>query len=183
AVNSASPYRTLADLLAAARAKPGELTMGTFTASGAHIAFESLKRKAKADITFVPFSGSAPAVMALLGGHVTAMMDNYATMGEHVSAGRLRTLATFGRDRANELEIPTAVESGIDLEYEGWFGLFAPADVPKDTLSRLAAWTTAALQNSDVQKKLEALGAFPSPVCGEEFAASLRKSYDEFGRV
>lgn len=183
AVNSASPYRTLADLLAAARAKPGELTMGTFTASGAHIAFESLKRKAKADITFVPFSGSAPAVMALLGGHVTAMMDNYATMGEHVSAGRLRALATFGRDRTKGLDIPTAVESGIDLEYEGWFGLFAPANVPKDSLSRVAGWTTTALQNPDVQKKLEALGAFPSPVCGDEFAASLRKSYDEFGRV
>jgi tripartite-type tricarboxylate transporter receptor subunit TctC len=183
AVNSASPYRTLADLLGAARAKPGELTLATFTASTSHIAFESLKRKAKADITFVPFSGSAPAVMALLGGHVTAMMDNYATMGEHVNAGRLRALATFGRDRTKGLDIPTAVESGIDLESEGWFGLFAPANVPKDISSRVAAWTTTALQNPDVQKKLEPLSVFPSTVCGEEFAASLRRSYDEFGQV
>ena len=183
AVNGASPYRTLTDLLAGARAKPGALTLATFTASGTHIAFESFKHKAKADITFVPYPGSAPAVTALLGGHVTAMMDNYATMGEHVSAGRLRALATFGRDRTKGLDIPTVIESGIDVEYVAWFGLFAPANVPKDTLSQIAGWTTTALQNPDVQQKLEALGLLPPTVCGEEFAASVRKSYDEFGRV
>jgi tripartite-type tricarboxylate transporter receptor subunit TctC len=183
AVNSASPYRTLADLIAAARARPGELTLASFTATGGHIAFESLKRRAKADITFVPYAGSAPAVTALLGAHVTAMMDNYATMGEHVSAGRLRALATFGRSRTNGLDVPTVIESGIDVEYEGWFGLFAPANVPKDILSQTAAWTTTALQKPDVQQKLEPLGLLPPTVCGEKFTASVRKSYEEFGRV
>jgi tripartite-type tricarboxylate transporter receptor subunit TctC len=183
AVNGASPYRTVTDLLAGARAKPGALTLATFTASGSHLAFESLKHKAKAEITFVPYPGSAPAVTALLGGHVTAIMDNYATMGEHVIAGRLRALATFGRDRTKGLEIPTVIESGVDVEYEGWFGLFAPANVPKDILSQITAWTTTALRNPDVQQKLEALGLLPPTVCGEEFAASVRKSYEEFGRV
>jgi tripartite-type tricarboxylate transporter receptor subunit TctC len=183
AVNSASPFRTLADLLTAARAKPSALTLATFTASGTHIAFESLKHKAKADITFVPYPGSAPAVTALLGGHVTAMMDNYVTMAEHVSAGRLRVLATFGRERTKGLDIPTVIESGIDLEYEGWFGLFAPANVPRDNLSQIASWATTALQNPDVQQKLEALGLLPPTICGEEFAASVRKSYEEFGQV
>ncbi len=89
-VNSASPYRTLADLLDAARAKPGEFTMATFVATAPHIAREVLNRIAEVDITFVPFPGSAPAVTALLGGHVTALYDNYATVAEHVNAGRLR---------------------------------------------------------------------------------------------
>ena len=183
AVNSESPYRTLIDLLSAARAKPGALTLATFTASGSHIAFESLKRKANVDITFVPYPGSAPAVTALLGGHVTAMIDNYATMAEHVNSGRLRALATFARTRVEGFNIPTVAEAGIDMDYEGWFGLFAPANVPKETVSQIARWTTAALQAPGVRQKLEPLGLLPPTVCGPEFAASLRKSYDEFGRT
>ncbi len=183
AVNSDSPYRSLADLLNAARARPGALTLATFTASGSHIAFESLKHKANVDITFVPYPGSAPAVTALLGGHVTAMIDNYATMAEHVNAGRLRALATFARTRVEGLNIPTVAEAGIDMDYEGWFGLFAPANVPKETVSQIARWTTAALQAPDVRQKLEPLGLLPPPVCGPEFAVSLRKSYEEFGRT
>ena len=111
------------------------------------------------------------------------MMDNYATMSEHVSAGRLRVLASFGRERTKGLDIPTVIESGIDVEYEGWFGLFAPANVPKDILSQTAAWTTTALKKPDVQQKLEPLGLLPPTVCGEEFTASVQKSYEEFGRV
>jgi tripartite-type tricarboxylate transporter receptor subunit TctC len=114
AVNSESPYRTLTDLMNAARSKPGALTLATFTASGSHIAFESLKHKANVDITFVPYPGSAPAVIALLGGHVTAMMDNYSTMAEHVNAGRLRALATTARTRVEGLNIPTVAEAGIE---------------------------------------------------------------------
>jgi len=183
AVNSGSPYRTLTDLINAARTKPGALTLATFTASGSHIAFESLKHKANVDITFVPYPGSAPAVTALLGGHVTAMIDNYATMGEHVNAGRLRPLATFARTRVEGLNIPTVAEAGIDMDYEGWFGLFAPVNVSKETVSQIARSATAALQAPGVRQKLEPLGLLPPTVCGPEFAASLRKSYEEFGRT
>jgi tripartite-type tricarboxylate transporter receptor subunit TctC len=183
AVNSASPYRTLAEFVDVARAKPGQLTLATFPATGTHIAFEMLKHRANVDITFIPYSGSAPAVTALLGGHVTSMADNYATMAEHVNAGKLRALATFSRNRIEALpSIPTVAESGYE-EYEGWFGLFAPANAPKEAVSRLIRWTTSALQVPEVRQKLEPLGLYPISMCGAAFATLLRKQYVDFGRI
>jgi tripartite-type tricarboxylate transporter receptor subunit TctC len=184
-VNSTSPYHTITDLLNAARAKPGELTMASFTGTGAHITFERLKRIANANITFVPYPGSTPAVTALLGEHVTAMIDNYATVAEHVNAGKLRALATVSRTRVAALpQIPTVAESGFNgFEYEAWFGLFAPANTPKETVFQLAAWTAAALQVPDFKQKLEPLGLYPVSMCGADFAGLLRKQYEEFGRV
>ena len=85
-VNSSSPYRSLTEFLNAARADAGKLTMATFVGTAPHIGLELLKYMAKVDITFVPFPGSTPAVSALLGGHVTALFDNYATVAEHVRA-------------------------------------------------------------------------------------------------
>jgi tripartite-type tricarboxylate transporter receptor subunit TctC len=102
AVSSESPYRTLNDFVMAARAKPGQLTVASFTATGAHIALEDFKRRAALDITFVPFSGSAPAVTALLGGHVTGMLDNYAPNGRTNKRGqttRARDLFTEAHRR------------------------------------------------------------------------------------
>src|ERR1700694_2679585 len=95
AVNSASPYRTLADLLNAARAKPGELTLASpGPATAWQIAIESLKRAAKVDMTFIPYPGGAPAVNALLGEHVTSLFISHSTTAEHLKAGKLRALAT-----------------------------------------------------------------------------------------
>jgi tripartite-type tricarboxylate transporter receptor subunit TctC len=100
-VNSASPYRTLADLLDAVRAKPGDLTLagsGSF-----YIAFEMLKRAANLNMTFVPYPGGAPAVTALLGEHVTSVFTDYPTLAEQLKAGKLRALATGSRARAEAL--------------------------------------------------------------------------------
>src|SRR5258707_14375274 len=99
-VNSASPYRTLADLLDAARAKPGELTFASVgPATAQHIGFERLKRAADVNMTYVPYSGGAPAINALLGGHVTSVFAEYAPLAEHIKAGTLRALATSSRMR------------------------------------------------------------------------------------
>src|SRR5262249_58584637 len=93
-VNSASPYRTLAELLGAARTKPGELTLASVgPASLPRIAFEQLKRAANVDITFVTYPGAAPAANALLGEHVTSVLISYAAVGELIKAGKLRGLA------------------------------------------------------------------------------------------
>jgi tripartite-type tricarboxylate transporter receptor subunit TctC len=112
-VNSTSPYRTLPDFVEAARAKPGALTMASFTASGVHIAFEMFKRRANVDITFVPYAGGAPAVTALLGWHVTAMADNYAVLAEHVNASRPRLLATFSPTRVEGLTHTRSFASAV----------------------------------------------------------------------
>ena len=185
AVSSASPYHTLSDFIDAARAKPGELTAAINPASGPHIAFEALKRRANVDITFVPYAGSAPAVADLLGGRVAAMADNYVAMSEYVNAGKLRVLATFARNRIESLpNIPTAAESGYKgVEYEGWWGLFAPAKTSEETVARLVRWSAAATQAPDVRQKLEALGLFQVDMCGAKFAELLHEQYDYFGQV
>jgi tripartite-type tricarboxylate transporter receptor subunit TctC len=186
AVNGASPYRTLADLLDAARAKPGDLTLAGFgPATASQIAFESLKRASKVDMTFVPYPGNGPAVNALLGEHVTSMLASYATVAEQLNAGKLRALATESRTRIELLpEVPTVAESGYrDYDVDYWLGILAPAKTPKGTVSQLASWFTAALQVPETKRKLVAQGLFPVGMCGADFAALLRKQYDEFGRV
>src|SRR5262249_51692766 len=98
AVNSASHYHRLADLLGAARTRPGELTMGASgPLTGFHIALERLKQAANVNITFVPFGGTSPAVNALLGGHVVSALGDYSLFAEHLKAGTLRALATGQR--------------------------------------------------------------------------------------
>jgi tripartite-type tricarboxylate transporter receptor subunit TctC len=185
-VNAASPYRTLADLLNAARAKPGDLTMASVGPAGVFdIAVEMLKRAAHVNLTFVPYPGGAPAVNALLGEHVTSVLTSYASSAEQLKAGKLRALAAATRTRIEPLpEVPTVAESGYkDYEVDFWNGLFAPAKTPKETISRLAGWFTAALQAPEVKAKLVVLGLFPVGMCGADFTALIRKQYDEYGRI
>jgi tripartite-type tricarboxylate transporter receptor subunit TctC len=186
AVNGASPYRTLADLLNAARAKPRELTLAGFgPASAFHIAFETLKRAANVNMTFLPYSGGAPVLNALLGDHVTSAILTYSTASEHLSVGKLRALAILSRTRIEPLpEVATAAETGCkDCELDYWVGMLAPARTPPEKLSQLADWFTAALQTPEVRAKLAPLGLYPVGTCGADFAATLRKQDDDFARV
>ncbi len=184
-VNSASPYRTLADLLDAARARPGSLTMASVPGSPLHLAFEMLKRAANVDMTFVPYPGGAPAVSALLGNHVTSVFLPYAGLEEQLKAGKLRALASASRTRSEPLpDVPTVAESGYkDYEIDFWNGVLAPAKTPKETVSQLAGWFAAAMQVPEVKAKLVAQSLYPVGMCGADFGALLRKQYDEFGRI
>jgi tripartite-type tricarboxylate transporter receptor subunit TctC len=185
AVNSASPYRTLADLINAARAKPGDVTLASTQGSALQIAFEMLKRAASVNMTFVPYPGDAPAVNALLGEHVTSVLFTYAAVAAQVSAGRLRVLAIASRERIKPLpEVPTIAESGykgIDADY--WYGLFAPARTPKERLGQLAGSFSTAVQSPEIQPKLAVLGHDPVGMCGVDFGALIRKQYDDYGRI
>jgi len=186
AVKSSSPYATLADLLDTARTKPGQLTLASIgPASTAHIAFEMLKRAAIADMTFVPFPGTAPALNALLGDHVTAFFGNYAEVAAHLKVGTLRALASASPTRIEPLpELPTLTDLGYRIALgEVWYGLLAPAKTPKETLSRLAGWFTAALQAGDVKAKLVSNGTYPAVTCGADYGAYLRNQSDEYGRA
>jgi tripartite-type tricarboxylate transporter receptor subunit TctC len=182
-VNSASPFRTLPEFLNAARAKPGEITAASFPANNGQILVEVLKRRANVDITFVPFPGSTPAVTALLGGHVTALFDNYATVGEHVEAGKLRVLAATSRERSDAFrDVPTVAESGFKgYGLDGWWGLFAPAKAPTAALTQFADWVTAASRSPEVKQKLGPIGFYPAPICGAGFASYYQDQYDAYG--
>jgi tripartite-type tricarboxylate transporter receptor subunit TctC len=184
--NSASPYRTVAELLDAARAKPGELTLGSGgPGSSLHIAFEVLKRAAGINMTYVPYAGSGPAINALLGGHLTAVFADYPTVVEQLKTGTLRALATTSRTRAAALpDVPTITELGLkDYEDEIWYGLVAPAKTPQDSLAQLSGWAAAAINSPDMKPKLELQGLSPVGICGSEFGALLRKRYEDYARV
>jgi tripartite-type tricarboxylate transporter receptor subunit TctC len=185
-VNAASPYRTLAEFLNAARTKPGELTMASAgPASSPHIAIEALKHAAGVSINFIPYQGSTPAVNALLGEHVTAVMASYPNLAELIATGKLRALATASAARIEPMpNVPTVAESGFkDFESDIWFGLVAPAKTPGEATSQLGAWFTAALKDPEVTPKLAAQGLFPVGTCGADFAAFTKKQYDDYGRA
>jgi tripartite-type tricarboxylate transporter receptor subunit TctC len=185
-VNGASPYHTLADLLDAARAKPGDLTLASVgPASLPRIGFEQLKRAANVDITFVTYPGAAPAANALLGEHVTSAFLSLASVGEQMKAGKLRALAIATPVRIEALpKVPTVAESGYQgYEADLWDGVVAPANTPKETIAEITGWFTLALQDSETKRKLMAQGLFPAVTCGSDFGSLIQKQYDEYGRV
>ena len=186
AVPSASPYRTLADLIEAARARPGALTFASVgPGSPHHIALEKLKRAAKVDLIYVPFSGGGPAINALLGGHVTIGMAEYAPLSAHLKAGALRPLATTARTRIVHLpDVPTVAELGYpDYEVDMWWSVFAPAKTPPQKLAQLARWFSEALQAPEIKAKFATLGFAPVGRCGADFASILQKQYEDYGRI
>jgi tripartite-type tricarboxylate transporter receptor subunit TctC len=185
-VNSASPYRSLGDLLDAARARPGELTMASVgPGTSFQIGFVTFTRMANVSMTYVPYAGSAPAVNAVLGEHVTSVFVGYAVVAENLKAGKLRALATATLKRIVPLpDVPTFDESGFkELEVDNWFGVIAPAKTPKETLAQLAGWFTQALALPEVKERLAAQGLYPVGTCGTAFGALIRKRYDEYGEA
>ena len=185
-VTGASPYRTLAELMNAARAKPGDLMMASIgPASNQHIAIARQKRTSNIDLTYVPYPGSAPAVNALLGEHVTSLFAAYANVGEQIATGRLRALAAATANRIEALpDVPSVAESGFaDFAVDNWFGVVAPARTPKEIVAQIAGWFVAALQVPDIKAKLAIQGLYPAGICGADFAVLLRKQDEEFGRA
>jgi tripartite-type tricarboxylate transporter receptor subunit TctC len=186
-VNSAAPYRSLLDLVRAARARPGELTMA-FQGPGTsqHVGFEKLRRAADIDMIRIPFTGSAPAVSALLGGHVTSLFANYPSAVEQIRSGQLRALAVASATRIGSApEIPTIAESGFaDYEEENvWFGVVVPTGTARDKVMQRAAQLRAAMQAPGLQARLAALELYPAVLCEADFAAYLRRQRDEYQRI
>lgn len=185
-VNGQSPYHTLADLIDAAHARPGAITLGTIgPATSSQIAFEMLKRAAKADITFVPFPGYTPAIQALLSNSVTSALADLSTLQGQLQIGKLRALATVSPKRISVLpDVPTVIESGYkDVAADFFGGVVAPAKTPQAMIGNLTGWFSAAIKDSATKAKFAALGFFPDGRCGAAFATVLRQDYDDYGRV
>jgi tripartite-type tricarboxylate transporter receptor subunit TctC len=187
AVNSASPYRSLPDLVGAARARPGELTMAfQGPGTGQHIGFEKLKRAANIDMVQVPYTGAAPAVSALLGGHVTALFANYPSVAEQIRSGQLRALAFASAARVKSLpDVPTMAESGLAdyAEEDVWFGIVAPAKTSRDNLVQLLALLSDVMKSPAIEARLAPLELYPTLMCGADFGAYLRRQHQEYRRI
>jgi tripartite-type tricarboxylate transporter receptor subunit TctC len=185
-VLASSPYRTLNDLIAAARAKPGELAFASGgPGSSLHVAIEVLKRAANINVTYVPYGGTAPAINALMGNHVAAVWADYPTVVSQLSSGALRGLVTISRTRVEALpEVPTLTETGIsNYEADIFYGIVAPAKTPPEMVNRLSAWLIGALKASDMKPKLAQQGLFPVGICGAEFGAYLQRMVDDYTRI
>jgi tripartite-type tricarboxylate transporter receptor subunit TctC len=181
-----SPYKTLNDLIAGAREKPGQVVFASGgPASSLHVAIEVLKRASNITITYVPYAGTAPSINALMGGHVHAVWADYPTVVSALKAGTLRALVTTASKRVDALpDVPTLSETGIvKYEIDIFYGIVAPAKTPEAKVKQLTAWFTAALKAPDVQPKLARQGLFPVGMCGAPFGDFMRKHVAEYARI
>src|SRR5262245_19588313 len=185
-VQPSSPYRTLNDLLDAARAKPGSVTMGSLgPGTPFDIGLAMLKNATKVDITFVPFNGNGPSINALLGGHVTSTFNSYSSISSQLKGGLARPLATASKTRIPPLpDVPTVIESGVkDYEVQPWFGVYAPAKTPKEIIAQYAGWLSTALKAPEVKDKLAVQELYPMGLCQADFTAFLRKQNEDYARA
>jgi tripartite-type tricarboxylate transporter receptor subunit TctC len=185
-VHGAQPYRTLAELVDAARARPGALSIASVgPQTTQHIGIERLKKLAQANLTYVPYPGGATTVNALIGGHVTSAVLNWSEVGEQVIARKARAIATMAAKHIEPLpDLPTVAESGYkDFETDVWFGLVAPAKTSRETVTQLIDWFRTALLAPDVKAKLTAQALYPNPICGADFDAHLKRQSELYARL
>src|ERR1700736_1940362 len=155
-VNPKSSIKSIADLIAAAKADPGKLSYGTYgTGTSAHLAGELFKSLVKVDLTTVPYKGAAPAITDLISGQIQVMFTTVASAASLIEGGQLRALAVTSAERSPAFpQLPTVAEAGVPgYAAESWYGLFAPAGTPADVIDRLNKSAATAVQ-SEAFKRL-----------------------------
>jgi tripartite-type tricarboxylate transporter receptor subunit TctC len=175
-VNSASPLKTLGDLLTLARQKPGELSYGMAgNGTSTHLAGELLKYLAKIDIVAIPYKGGAPVLNDLMGGQIPLSFNNIPESIGQIRAGAVRPLAVTTAARSPVLpDVPTIAEAGVPGYDTGvWWGLLGPAGLPKDIVAKLHDDVVAALNASAVKERLLGLGAVTIGSTPEQFDARI----------
>ena len=173
-VRAESPYKSVQDVIAAAKVKPGKLSFASQGAgTSAHLAGELFKNLAKVDLTHIPYRGAGPAITDLLGGQVDLMFATAAAVGSFVESGKLRALAVTTADRSVTpalAKVPTVAESGVPgYVADSWYGLFAPAGTPPAVIARLNAAARKAVQTDAFRKRVEGEGLVISAGTPEEF--------------
>jgi tripartite-type tricarboxylate transporter receptor subunit TctC len=182
-VSSKSPYKTLADLIAAAKAKPGELShASTGIGASPSLSFNVLKMMSKIDVIEVMYKGGAPALTAIFAGEVTFGFDGVTTSTPHIKAGTLRPLAVSSSYRIPTLsEVPTVAESGYPgFDVAAWYGIWAAAQTPAAIVKKMNAEFNAILQMPDVREKFQSTGAKMMGGWVEDFVAFNKKEFDRW---
>jgi len=182
-VNPSVPAKTLAEFIAHAKANPGKLSYSSFgNNTSNHLAGELFKALAGVDSVHVPYKGSGPSIVDLIGGQVQYTFDTPPAVLEHVRAGKLRALAVATRERlASAPQVPTFAEAGLPGFSGGtWFGLFAPAKTPRVLIERLNAETVALLKSPELSKAFADRGIVASPQTPEEFASFVQSEVDKW---
>jgi tripartite-type tricarboxylate transporter receptor subunit TctC len=185
-VGAAQPYRTLKDLVAAAKAKPGELAYASLgVGSTSHLTMEAFQSAAGIRLNHVPFKGSGDAQVQLIGGNVPLMSDTIPGVLAQVKSGKLRALGVAIPKRSPHLpDVPTIAEQGYpDFESVGWIGLAAPAKTPNAILDQLNAEIRKMLADPAVLQKMNALAFEPIGGSREEFARFIKAEIGKWTKV
>ncbi len=185
-LHPAVPAKTVKELVALAKARPGQLnaaSAGTGTAT--HLGLELFKLTAGIDVVHVPYKGGAPAVTDLIAGQVQMLFVSIPSVLPHVRAGKLKAVAVSSAKRsASAPDIPTVAESGYpDFEYSNWNALFAPAKTPPQIVNKMNAEIVRILNDPEVSRRLTSLGADPAPGTPAALAQYMRTDHERWKKV
>jgi len=176
-VNPGLPVTTIQELIAYAKARPGQLSYASGgNGSSSHMSMELLKSMAGIDVVHVPYKGSTPALTDVISGQDAVMSVNMPPAVPHVKAGKLRALAVTTRARTPSMpDLPTVAETLPGYETVAWFGVLAPAGTPKDVVNRLSAEIGRIARSPEMRERLAGMGAEPVGGTPEEFAAVMAR--------
>jgi tripartite-type tricarboxylate transporter receptor subunit TctC len=186
ATGANSPFKTLGDFIAAAKAKPGALNVGTINVgSTQNLSAELFKTAAGIDFTIVPFRGTPEVQVSLLQGDIALMIDSYSSMKGNLADKKFRALASSGSVRSESTpDVPTMQESGVaNYDVVSWNGLFAPAGTPPETIKALNGALQTILADPDIKKRLIELGIEAKASTPQEISARLKSDIDKWQKV
>jgi tripartite-type tricarboxylate transporter receptor subunit TctC len=173
----AMPVASVADVIALSKSKPEPVAYASAgPGTSNHLAGEVFAAQTGSKLLHVPYKGSAPALNDVLAGHVPLMFDLQATALPHIQGGKLKALAVTGKQRSSLLpNVPTMVEAGVpNYEVSAWFGLFAPAGLPRPILDRLAADVATIFRSAEMKKQMQDLGAEPEYAAPDAYAVFVK---------
>lgn len=186
AANMSLPIKSIKELIALARARPGQITYGTASIVGQQrIAAELFREAARIDIVNVPYNGAAPAATAVIGGHTSMLLVNVADIVAQITAGKLRPIAVTTAARSDMLkDVPTIAESGFPgYEVTNWSGMVVRSTTPRAAITRMNTEITRAFQLPEVMEALAKMGLSPAPMSPEAFDAFLRAEMEKNGKI
>ncbi len=184
-VHPAVPAKSVSEFIAHTKASKGKLTIASpGTGSSPNMTMELFRLTTGIDFVHVPYKGAGPAIVDLLGGHVQSMFDNMSSQLAHMKGGRTRAIAVTSPKRSVHMpDVPTMIESGINIDVTVWYGLCAPAATPKPIVAKLNADLHKALASPDTQRRLSENGIDVAPSTPEQFAAFIKVETDKWARV
>lgn len=184
-VHPSLPIRSVKDLIALAKSRPGQLTFGAASGGTPHMAGELFKLVARVDMLFVPYKGEGPAIADAMGGQISLVFSNLPVALPQARGGRLRGIAVTSPQRVSTApDIPTVAESGLPgFEAATWFGLFAPAATPRDIVVKLNTESVSALNVPEVKDRMAGQGLFVVANTPEQFSAFLKTEIPRWAKV
>lgn len=181
-----SPYKTLADVVKAAKEKPGSINYATSgNGTVAHLAAESFQKAAGIKLTHIPYKGAAQGATDVISGQVQLYVSSIPTLLGHIKSGKMRPIVVTSLKRADDLaQVPTVAESGYkDFEAITWFGILGPANLPKDIVAKFNGDINKALKDPELRKKLGDQGADVAGSTSEQFGKLIRDDITRWGRI